>query len=94
MQQVMQSAEQDVTCSVLAAASWLQIGCQATAMSLAELLIPDGISGSLRAASYAISWCNDDDDDDDLNMYLASRHQVHATQVNSLQTGLFRASRV
>jgi len=26
------------------------------------------------------------------NVYLASRHQVRATQVNSLQTGLFRAS--
>jgi len=25
--------------------------------------------------------------------FLASRHQVHATQVSSLQTGLFRASR-
>ena len=55
MQQVMQSVEQVVTYSVLAAASWLQVGCQATAMSLAGLLIPDGISGSLRAASYAIS---------------------------------------
>ncbi len=28
------------------------------------------------------------------NVYLASRHQVRATQVSSLQTGLFRASRV
>jgi len=38
---------------------------------------------------------DDDDTDDnnhDWNAILANRHQVHATQVSFLQTGLFRAS--
>ena len=43
------------TWSVLAAASWLVAGCLATATSLAELLNPDGISDSVRAASHATS---------------------------------------
>ncbi len=41
-----------------------------------------------------IHMCVCSNDNDNLYVYLASRHQVHAMQVSSLQTGLFRASQV
>ncbi len=57
-----------------------------------DTLITDQVVLPMQQTQKSVSYNNNNDNNE--NVYLASRHQVRATQVSSLQTVLFRESRV